>query len=78
MAFNRRNHRAAANDFRLHNLLKHEAEALFRSWYPFPPDMRVGKKFASVPVPDAPRPRETDWTAAVLHHYGHELTAEQR
>ena len=44
--------------------------------------MRAGHKFAigvaGVPVPDAPRPRENEWNAAVMHHYWHELTAEQR
>ena len=42
--------------------------------------MRTGNKFAIgvAGVSDASRPRETDWTATVMHHYWHELTAEQR
>ena len=33
---------------------------------------------AGVPIPYPPQPRDNDWTAAVHHHYWHELTAEQR
>ena len=81
MGFNRRNHPAVQNGFRPRSLLKHEAEALFRAWYPCPPDMRAGNKFAigiaGVLEPDPPRPRENTWNAAFMHHYWHELTAEQ-
>ena len=82
MGFDRRNHPAAQNGFGPRSLLKHEAEALFRAWYPCPLDMRARHKFAigvaGVPVPDPPRPRGNTWNAAVMHHYWHELTAEQR
>ena len=65
MGFDRRNHPATVNGFGPRRLLKREADAFFRCWYPCPPDMRAGHKFAisvaGVPVPDAPRPRETEW-----------------
>ena len=80
MGFNRRNHPAAANGFSPHSLLKQEDEALLRSWYPCPRVLRRDRfsiGVTSVPVPDAPRRWENDWTAAVHHHYWHELTADQ-
>ena len=82
MAFNTRNHPAAVNGFGPCSLLKHETEALFRLWYPCPPDMRARYWYsigvAGVLVLDAPRLQEKDWTVAVHHHYWHKLTAEQR
>ena len=50
--------------------------------YPCPLDMLAGHRrslgVSGMLDPDAPRPRERDWSTHVPHHYWHELTAEQR
>ena len=82
MALNKRYIGAAANGFGPRTLLKHEAEALFRAWYPCSPDMRAGGRWSiglsGVHVADAPRPRDRDSITHVRRHYWHELTAEHR